>query len=242
VVCFLGKTGKFEIMKALNLITAIVAATAFFSSVSAQSSAAEIDKEFYKADMNLSIVISTLPAAYTFAEQNGSFYIRRPDSVWIIKEDRLSAPRENREQKKQRAMAKGLKSAAMIVFRYEKRWDAAKVEAMTIQNAAYQDEINRLPEKHKITHLLDKSKSGKGAAPVYKAKTDADKKAIERYEAEKAKLEKNIVKLPDYHTQHYSLFLQLVQGINDDNHLVYPEEASQELYTILATFREVCGK
>ena len=92
-----------------------------------------------------------------------------------------------------------------------------------------------------ISALKDIVLSSKDKA-VYTPKTETDKKRILDYYKEREMLQSKIIKLPDFSSQKYSLFIISTTGCNDDNHLVYPDEASVELYGILNFLREVCGK
>jgi hypothetical protein len=98
-----------------------------------------------------------------------------------------------------------------------------------------------LPEKFKITSLKDQKLSSKGNI-IYTPKTETDKKRIADFYIEREKLQGKIIKLPELSSQKYSLFILAKDGCNDESHIVYPDEASVELYSILSFLREICGK
>ena len=110
-----------------------------------------------------------------------------------------------------------------------------------IQNAAIDDQIRALPEKMGVSHLYDKELSSKNQT-VYTPANENDKKRLEEYHVALQKLQASKIRTPDFNTQLYSIFRGDIQGAGDEMHLVYPEKPSLELYTILSTFREVCGK
>ena len=50
---------------------------------------------------------------------------------------------------------------------------------------------------------------------------------------------KTKVRLPDYVSRDHCLFLKEKRGMQDEYTLIYPEEASQEMYSLENTFREI---
>jgi hypothetical protein len=206
-----------------------------------QASEEEISKEFYRADGNLNLVLNNLPKGWVFKEDKGFFKIFRKDSVLMLAENRINAPVEKSEDRIKRIKEYGVKTLCEIVIRYENKWDFLKVQEAQIKNASTMDEINKLADKLKISSLLDPQLSRKNQA-VYTPKNNKDKLNIANYYKEKERLEKTLIKTPDYTSQFYSLFNVSSNGMEDNMHIVYPSEASVELYTILSLFREVCGK
>ena len=159
----------------------------------------------------------------------------------MLDENRINAPVEKKEDQIARIKNNGKRIVPVIVMRYVNKWTPDQIQQANIQNAVYNDEIHKLAKKFNIEHLRDKNTSGKNAT-IYTPTNDQEKKRIEQYETELARLQDKKIRLPDFHSEKYSLFIETVIGKADDNHLVYPGENSLELYTILSTFREVCGK
>ncbi len=211
------------------------------NSIFAQASEKEIAKEFYRADGNINIVLNNLPKGWNFKEEKGFFIITRNDSVISLTENTTNPSSEKKEDRIARIKEHGKKILAKIVIKYEAKWDFLKTQEAQLKNASTIEELNKLADKMKITALLDPVKSKKNQA-VYTAKNEADKTKIANYYKEKEKLEKKIVITPDYNSKDYSLFKVSTEGMEDDNTLVYPVSASIELYSILALFREACGK
>jgi hypothetical protein len=212
-----------------------------YNKIFAQATEEEISKEFYKADGNINLIINNLPAGWVFTADKGDFIIFRKDSVLILSENRINAPLENKEVKLNHIKEFGVKTQAKVIIHYENKWDFLRIQEAQIKNASIMDEIQKLPEKMKITSLLDSKLSRKGK-PVYTAKNEKDQLCISNYYKEEERLEKKIVKLPDFNSQLYSLFIVSEDGKEDNMHYVYPTGASIELYTILSLFREACGK
>jgi hypothetical protein len=211
------------------------------SGVFAQSSESEVSKEFYKSDGHLSIVINYIPKGWNFSASEHQFKITSPDTVWVLEENPVNAVAENKDAKIKRIKANGIRVVPEIIIRYEDKWSPDKIQQLKIQNAAIDDEINKLPKKYNIVQLRDKKLSTKNQT-IYTGNNEKEKGLIEQYNKEKSVLEAKKTILPDFHSDKYSLFITSLKGNIDNLHSVYPEKPSLELYTIISTFREVCGK
>jgi hypothetical protein len=223
-----------------QIFTAVLILLVSFE-MKAQSTESEISKEFYKADANISIVLNYIPKNWVFTADSNHFTITCTDTVWILDENRINAPMEKKEDQIARIKSNGKRIVQVIVLRYVNKWTPDQLQQAKIQNAYYDDEIHKLPSKYNIEYLRDNKLSGKRGT-IYTPTNEQEKKRIEQYEMELAKLQGKKTILPDFHSEKYSLFLESTTGKMDDNHLVYPGENSIELYTILSTFREICGK
>jgi hypothetical protein len=231
---------KQQVQMKTILISSIMILT-FLSGAYAQSSESEVNKEFYKGDTYLSIIIGKLPQGWTFTEKDGKFIIERKDSVWILKENRINPPPESKDQLRARIMANGVHSACHLILAYEKKWSPEKIEEARITNAAYKQELKKLADKYNISRFEDQTNSTRSKI-VYKGKNKEEQKIVDTWEKEKAGIESKMIKTPDYHTKLYSLFTIEMQGYNNDNTVVRPIEAADELYTVRNMFFEICGK
>jgi hypothetical protein len=227
--------------QSFKLLITLVYILLFIHQIKAQYSEEEIVKKGYTTDGIINILIDYIPAGWKFSEENGYFIFQRNDSILELTENTLNVPFEKKEDRIKRILENGKKTVSKIVIKYEDKWDFLKVQEASLNNASVYNEIRLLPEKYQITLLKDPILSSKGNY-VYSPKTEADKKRISDYYFERKQLENKIIKLPDLNSQKYSLFINLKCGCNDENHLVFPDEASVELYSILSFLREVCGK
>jgi hypothetical protein len=209
--------------------------------IQAQYSEEEIVKKGYTTDGIINILIDYIPTGWKFIEDSGTFIFQRIDLVWELSENTSNVPFEKKEDRIKRILANGKKTVSKIVIKYEDKWDFLKVQEASLNNTSVYNEISSLPQKYQITDLKDTRLSYKSKI-VFTPKTDADKKRISAYYNERMKLEGKIIKLPDQNTQKYSLFIVSQTGCNDDSHLIYPDNASIELYSILNFIREICGK
>ncbi len=207
----------------------------------AQWSEEEVEKKGYISDDIMNIIISHLPDGWNFADEDGYFIFQRKDSIWELAESASKVTGEKKADKNKRIQAEGKKTIAKIILKYEKKWDFIKIQEATISNQKIDNEIVNLAQKHKISGLKDLKLSSKEGI-VYTPKTENDKKRIAEYYAEKKQLEEKIIRLPEMSSQKYSLFIISKSGGNDESHIIFPEEASLEMYTILSLCREVCGK
>ncbi len=240
-----GENLKFVKKSPMNdlkvLAPGIIIMLALNMTLKSQSTESEVNKEFYKADPYISIILNYLPDSWALTVTESEFIFESRDTVWVLMENRINAPFEDREQLKKRIKEHGIQTWPRVVIDYETKWTLEQTQRAMIQNTWIDEQLAGLPEKMKIAHLYDPLLSRK-TGPVYTPKTDKDRELILKYEEEKQKLEQSRIRLPDFSTQVYSLFIREIRGAGDDMHHVYPDKPSHELYTILSTFREVCGK
>lgn len=207
----------------------------------AQSSAREIDQAFYKADPQISILIHHLPDRWTFRAGDGIFLISAPDSAWVLESASADLRALGRPAREEIIRRDGQKILPQVVLGYEPKWSADKLQLAKIANAAIDDEIRKLPEKYKLIGLKDTVLSSKFRI-VYTPRNEKDAKRLRQYEEELSKLTAEKTHTPDFHSGNYSLSIREVVGASDETHWVAPASASLEVYTVLSTLREICGK
>jgi len=198
----------------------------------------DIDK-----DATLKISKKSIPKSWECYQENDKFILERKDTTWILFENRLNAPLTNESKQARNARIKknGVIGKSRLVFRYETKWDAAKLIKATTHNDEIYKQMLQLPEKYNIKNLASGSEIGKGTI-VYVGKTTEEKDRIAKYDSEMAELWKKVIVVPNYHSEKYSLFLITKEGLNDDFHWVYPQEASNEVLNVEMYFIELCGK
>ncbi len=194
----------------------------------------------YKDDYVLHKIIPALPQGWTFSQKPGEFIIERNDSVLAGDKRQMKIP-TNQKIPDDSIFKYGYKTKSIIVFNYDSRWAYEKTLKVNSNNTQIYQLLKMLPEKYKVTKLLDKSKSTRGNN-VYTGKTDEEKKQVMDFEKERNQLLAKLVQMPNYHTEKYSLFLKSTSGCNDDYFSIYPSEASLQLYQILALFSELTEK
>lgn len=159
--------------------------------------------------------------------------IKRKEPVWVLFENQINARMNMESEKKQidRIKKHGKKTFSQLVYVIEEKWSDKKTDDVKEKNAAIEKRTIELQKKHGIVHLFDKALSRKGE-DFYIAKTGEDKKRIENYKEEKQRLNKELIKLPDFYFDNYSFYLVKKIGGMDAFHIVYPETASVEMMTI----------
>jgi hypothetical protein len=207
------------------------------------SFAQSFDTTKIKNDSILKKIFSFIPEEWSVSINDSEFTFERKDSVWILNEDRFNSPKTNetKDEKNERIKQEGKKSKSRLVLKYENRWSYEKILVAKNMNPSIYGEISKLPEKYNITNLYDKSLSSRGNA-VYTGVTTNERDQIAKFENEKNKLLSKVVKIPVYNTERYSFFIKSMYGYNDNTHQIYPEEASLQLYQILALFSELTEK
>jgi len=202
----------------------------------------EKNNDIIKNDNTLSQIESVLPKGWFMYINNDNIIIEKKDSIKAVKVFRFNSPLIKMEKAERDAYIRkeGYFCKSRIIYRYEPIWDVNRIIEAKSSNDAIYAQYKNLPEKHKISDL--KKTGGRNTNATYQPRNEVDKKNIKAYEEEKLLLEKKIIKLPNFSTNTYSLFFISREGYDDDNHIISPESASIELFTIENLFRELCGK
>jgi hypothetical protein len=187
----------------------------------------------YNNDALLLKVKNLLPAGWSMNSHKDTLIIQREDSAYVSYENRINAPvsRETRDEVNKRIIKNGIREKPRFVFRYYTKLDSSEIATSKVLSITLQKIIYSLPEKYEIEHLLDKFAISKGEE-IYVGKTNEDNERIENYYKEKNKLLNEIPRLPDFNSEKYSLYLEMIIGSEDQMHLVYPYEVSTEMYSI----------
>ncbi|MEI7597505.1 MAG: hypothetical protein WCK02_17285 [Bacteroidota bacterium] len=206
--------------------------------VKAQKNSSEIIKN----DATLSLINSALPKAWVMSIENNIMIVERLDSVKIVMGNRFDSPLSKMPKPEREGLIKsqGYSAKSRIIYRIDSLWDINKIIEAKSNNDAIYAKYRELPEKHKIADL--KKMGGRNSKAVYQPRNEADIKNIKAYEEEKTALENKLIKLPNFSTKNYSVFFISHEGFDDDNHFVFPEQASIDLFSIENLFRELCGK
>jgi len=199
-----------------------------------------------KAQKNLSVdsdsrllkLKESLPSGWEMISQiKGVLTIQKEATVYVLFENLINAPAniETKEELDKRIKTNGKQVQPHFEFKYYDRLSDAFIEYAKKKNDSVYTVIKSLPKKYKIENLKDKFASSKGE-DIYTGNSDEDKEQIKKYEVEKYNLLDRIIKLPDYNSDYYSLYLDSKVGISDEFHLVYPFEISAEMYGLLELF------
>jgi len=198
------------------------------------------DKNIIRNDSILNKIHSSLLHKWIMYKLNGELIIERKDSIWVMFENKINAPLNimNKEERIKQIKTSGKKVKASIVFVIEKKWTKSKVLKSRKNNLTIVDSIFKLPSKYNIEHLINipyKDDSFIGIKC-----TNEEKKRISQYLKEKKNWENSKIRIPDYNTENFSLFLKIIIGKEDEYHSIYPEEVSEEIYKIQKNFEDNC--
>lgn len=86
-----------------------------------------------------------------------------------------------------------------MYVKVEDKWDDDEVSYLKIRNASILSEIDKLPQKYNIEHLL--------MINEYYPTNSKESKLIEEYKSEKEMLVEKLVKLPDFNTTEHSFII-----------------------------------
>jgi hypothetical protein len=196
-------------------------------------------KEILKPDALLEKLKKQLPANWSMYIENERLIVKRNEPAYMQITNLINAPvmLVKKEQQEKEIKKQGKEIFCTFVFRVEPRWLPERLEKAKNFNGSIDRKMSQLEEKHHITKLYNPN--AKSAANLYRGKTEEEKRRIRAYEQEKNELEKKRIRFPDYMSEDYSLFLIEKEGMQDQFTLIYPEEASREMYLIENKFREI---
>jgi hypothetical protein len=182
-----------------------------------------------------------LPANWSMFIENERLLVKRNEPAYQQITNLINAPAVliKKEQQERQAIAKkeGIEVYCTFVFQLETRWFPERLEAARNANKSIDREISQLSKKYNLTDLYNRA--AKTAEYLYRGRTAEEKRRIDAFEKEKKEVEKKRVRLPDYVSRQYCLFLLEKKGMQDEYTLIYPEEASKEMYLIENKFKEI---
>lgn len=185
-------------------------------------------------DLEFIEIKTKLDPAWKVYTKKNFLYLERREPVLVMPEGKTNIPQlksEADEDKIARMKKYGMKMKPNLVYRFEKRWTVNDTIQSDIIKTEIENKIKSLPEKYKITHLIDEDLSKRGKI-FYSPKTKRDKQRVKEYFQEKEKLEKKIPQVPDYHLSKFSLFLVSKKGVSNDYTEVYPESVTGEFIQV----------
>ncbi|MGD0709848.1 MAG: hypothetical protein ABR968_01570 [Bacteroidales bacterium] len=196
----------------------------------------------YADDSILKRFVNTLPKSWTFTATDSTIIISRNDSVIIAKRKLIHFTSRKGPNLPVDSIKKyGHKGKTELIYRYEPRWtEEQKLRAISNNDEIIQQLAN-LPDKYGIANLLDKTKSTK-LNNVYTGHTDKEIQMVRQFEIEKNYLLSKMETLPTNISDKYSFFFKSSTGVNDNINIVYPIEAYQQFFDILALFNELTEK
>jgi hypothetical protein len=190
--------------------------------------------QFSENDGVLKEIKKILPENWSLKIEKNKLLITCSSPIYVIFENKINAPIniESTEQKQARFKKYGKLVQAQFVFILESRIPDKEIKRMHSENDKISAAINQLRNKLKNIPISHKDGS-------YRPQNEEEAKLVSDYEKEKAQMEYKIMKLPDYQTEKYALYLESEIGKETDYVSVFPEKISEEMYRIK---QEIFGK
>jgi len=209
--------------------------------VYAQTHKVPFVKENLEPDPVLEKLKKQLPDNWSMHIENERLIVKRNEPAYQQIANLINAPAAliKKEQREKQASAEkeGVEVYCKFVFQLETRWLPERLERARNINKSIDREISQLSEKYNIATLYNRA--SKTAAGLYRGKTAEEKRRMDAFEKEKKELMMKRVRLPDYVSRDYCLFLLEKEGMQDEYTLIYPEAASKEMYRIENKFKEI---
>jgi hypothetical protein len=183
-----------------------------------------------KTAENDSILIklkSKLPENWFVEIQNNNLIISNKITAYLIFENKINAPINNEtiQEKEIRFKKYGKQINPEFVFVLKEKLNETDLAKIKLKNQKIKKSISE-----QYSSLKDIPVSRKDGS--FLPKNDKDRERINKFEQEKIKLESQLLQLPDYQTEKYSLFLLNETGIETEYISIFPESVSQEMYII----------
>ena len=200
-----------------------------------------IQKNAVEPDPVLIKLKNQLPDNWSMHIENERLIVKCNEPAYRKLTNLINAPagliKKEQREKQTSAEKEGIEVYCKFVFQLETRWFPERLERARNINKSIDREISQLSKKYNITNLYNRA--SKTVAGLYRGKTPEEKRRIAAFEKEKKELMKKRVRLPDYVSRDFCLFLLEKEGMQDEYTLIYPEEASQEMYRIENKFKEI---
>jgi hypothetical protein len=185
-------------------------------------------------DIFLSRIKSNIPEDWTMSIEQDKLIFERKGDIWVKIGNKINSQlTENTTESEIESIKKeGRKEKCRISYRIEKRNPIDYYLNKIRDNINIYNAIRKLASKHKINKLIDPHLSTKGN-PFFIPNTEKDKINLELYYRSKLELEKGLNVFPNFYSQFYTFYFNEAIGSIDEFHYVYPEKASEELFSIL---------
>ncbi len=180
----------------------------------------------------------SLPINWTMKLENDSLIIGCKEQCYILFENKINAPfnKETPTQKEERFKKYGNLINQQFVFALKTKLSEKEINQIKLGNSKINEAIGAL--QINLKNIPTSYKDGK-----YWPRNKEEEKLVSDYEKEKSNLESKSIKLPDYQSEKYALYLESETGLENEFISVFPEKFSEEMYKIkFDIFGMVLGK
>lgn len=196
--------------------------------------------EIFTTDNNLKLIGQFIPSNWIVTHFGDTLKFRNVSPIYKIS-DTIAVDTMKKGRGKFKELPPLQPDSAYIIILLEPLWSGKKVDDAKLKNSHTLALIEKLLKKYKITHLKDRINTEDfdiNAEDI----TDDERKSINRYFEDKAKLEKDLVPTPDYHTTLFSLFILHVFPAPDQAILYSPPGIVADAQMIIKLFEKYAGK
>jgi len=169
----------------------------------------------------------SLPINWTMKLEKDTLIIVCKEQCYILFENKINAPfnKETPTQKEERFKKGGKLINGQFVFVLKNKLSDKEIKQVKSENNKINEAIVALQKN--LKDIPTSYKDGK-----YWPRNKEEEKLVLDYEKEKNNLESKIIKLPDYQSDKYALYLESETGMETGFVSVFPEKFSEEMYKI----------
>jgi hypothetical protein len=169
----------------------------------------------------------SLPKNWILKTENQQLVISCTEKVFVLYENKINAPvnTETPQQKEERFKKYGQLINPQFVFVLKKKLTRKEIDHIKSENNKIYSTISELQKKLKDIPVTWKDGN-------YMPRNKEEEKMVSDYEKERSNLESKIIKLPDYQSEKYAMYLESEVGMETEFVSVLPEKSSAEMFRI----------
>lgn len=193
----------------------------------------------YEQDENLNLILEKIPDGWSVEWQSDTLIFKRQGDVYSLYENKINAPvsYETDEEFGERVKAHGSKIEAKVIVKLYHRWTPEKFAEANTHNNRIISKVLELQNDYDILRLRKESPHSK-AGYFFVPETGDDEDRVRLFQIKKRELERELINIPDYHSEKFSYFISEIQGAEDEYVSISPQAASYEVYEILSLFQQ----
>jgi hypothetical protein len=169
----------------------------------------------------------SLPDGWIMKIEKDTLTILCKEKAYLMYENKINAPinMETAQQKEERFKKYGQLINPQFIFVLDKKLSEIQLNQIKSANNQIETSIGKFYKKLKDIPVDRKEGS-------FDPRDGNEKKMVSDFEVKKKDLESKMVKLPDYQTEKYALYLNSETGLETEFISIFPEKFSQEMYKI----------
>ncbi len=175
-----------------------------------------------------------LPKNWFMKIENEKLEITCTEQAYVLNENKINSPvnTESLLQKEERIKKNGRLIYGQFVFVMKMKLSHKEIEQIKSENNKIIFSITKLQKN--LNGIPKSYKDG-----IYRPRNIDEEKLVSGYLNEKNHFERKIIKLPDYQSEKFALYLESEKGIETEYVSIFPGKYSEEMYRMKI---EVFGK